>query len=31
VDDLPAGRSDWLLAIADAVEEVKIEQMEKNK
>jgi len=30
VDNLPAGRSDWLLAIADTVEQVKIEQMEKK-
>jgi hypothetical protein len=29
VDNLPAARSDWLLAIADTVEQVKIEQMEK--
>jgi hypothetical protein len=30
VDNLPAGRADWLLAIADTIEEVKIEQMEKR-
>jgi len=30
VDELPAARADWLLAIADAVEEVKIEKMEKH-
>jgi hypothetical protein len=30
VDNLPAAKADWLLAIADAVEEVKIEKMEKQ-
>jgi hypothetical protein len=30
VDNLPAGRADWLLAIANTVEEVKIEQMEQR-
>jgi hypothetical protein len=29
VDDLPAAKSDWLLAIADTLEEVKSEQIEK--
>jgi hypothetical protein len=30
VDNLPAAKADWILAIADAVEEVKIEKMEKH-
>jgi hypothetical protein len=30
VDELPAGRADWLLAIANTVEQAKIEQMEKK-
>jgi hypothetical protein len=30
VDELPAGQADWLLAIADTVEQVKVEQIEKQ-
>jgi len=29
VDNLPSNQASWLLAIADAVEEVKAEKMEK--
>jgi hypothetical protein len=31
VDNLPAGRADWLLAIAATVESVKNEEIEKRK
>jgi len=31
VDNLPAGRADWLLAISATVESVKIEEIEKRK
>jgi hypothetical protein len=30
VDELPAGQADWLLAIADTVEQVKAEQAERR-
>jgi hypothetical protein len=30
VDNLPAARADWLLSIADIIEEVKIEQIESR-
>lgn len=31
VDELPAATADWLLAIAATIDEVKAEQMERNK
>jgi len=30
VDNLPAGTADWLIAIANTVEEVKIERAERE-
>jgi len=30
VDDLPAIRAEWLIAIADTIEQVKIEKMENR-